>query len=343
MMRFGAGDVPPWLQRIGGTTGGDAMLRDLAHQHRDTLRTLDSQRQAAASVADTLRQAGRATLLGMGGSHHANHIAATRLRAAGINAVAVPASEAVYAPLPQPGPVILTSQSGGSAEVKAWLQQHGPTDVVAGLTLSPDAPYGPDVPTLVAEGGAEHGFAATRSFALTLALYAAVLDALGASADDKWPEEEPPVDPAVEQALDHLRDAEAFVFSARGAFDGLAVMAALATQELGRIPAMAFEAGQFHHGPVELLDPTTAVVILRSSGDWRPITDICARAGAPTVVLDASGEPPITDTVTLNFPSGIGLAAVYAMLPSVQALTMGLTAHVDNFGAPKFLQKVITS
>ena len=72
-----------------------------------------------------IEAAGRVTLLGMGASHFANHIAAARLRALGVGAVAMPASEALYSPLPGSEPVILTSQSGRSGEERTRVRATG--------------------------------------------------------------------------------------------------------------------------------------------------------------------------------------------------------------------------
>ena len=344
-MRHCDGYSPAWLQRQRDPSGGAAVLRECARQHTDILHTVEDNAATAATIAERLRQAGEVTLLGMGASHHANHIAATRFRAAGIRATAMPASEAVYAAPPAPGPVILTSQSGGSAEVVKWLERNGTQRVAAGITLNTGHPYGADVPTLTAAGGAEQAFAATRSFTLTLAAYAAVLRALGAGDDDAMPAAEPPIHPDANRAVDHLGRARAFVVSGRAAFDGMAGMMALSLMELGRIPALALEGGQFRHGPVEMLSPEVGVILFRADGPsaaaWDSIADIYTRADAPTVVFDASGEAPLPGTVTLDFTPGGGLNALYRLAPTEQAVVLGLAAaRVDNVGQPLYCAKV---
>ena len=74
----------------------------------------------------------------MGASHATGRIVEPFYRRLGIDAVAIPLSEQLTAPLPLGDKtVIVTSQSGESAELIRWLEVEGKRDGVYGMTLDP--------------------------------------------------------------------------------------------------------------------------------------------------------------------------------------------------------------
>jgi len=335
---------PDWYHQQADKSGATLILDECKRQHKDALSTLIANNDSAKQIADSITTQRNLFLLGMGASHFANEIAAARFRALGIDAFAIPASEALYNPIPRIGNVILTSQSGGSIEVIKWLEQNRDTNVIAGVTLNPNNPFG-NVPTLVGAGGAEKAFAATRSFSLTIAAFSGVLKHMGASDDDLISSEEPTIDPNVEALVSNFDAANTFVFAGRAALDGLAKLAALSAMELGQLPALGYEAGQFRHGPIEFLSPSIGVVFFRAPGmsahAWRDLAQICDRAGAPTLIFDASGEEPLKHGLTVQFSSGNGMKAVYEMQPTLQALLLGIAAkRVSAISVPRFCSKV---
>ena len=116
----------------------------------------------------------------MGASHAAARIVEPLYRSLGIDAIALPLSEQLAAPLSIAGKAVLvTSQSGESAEVARWFATETQRRHVFGLTLDGGSQLARTVPSLVASGGPETAFAATRSLTVTLALHLAVLARLG--------------------------------------------------------------------------------------------------------------------------------------------------------------------
>ncbi|MGF1477490.1 MAG: SIS domain-containing protein [Geminicoccaceae bacterium] len=345
--RFSQGFTPPGVEWQRDRRGLDALLFECRRQHRDARSTRIGQRAKAESVAKAIQTAGRVDLLGMGASHFANQIAATRLRAVGIQAEARIASEALYAPMPKPRrPAILVSQSGSSAEIVKWLESQEQKEGLFGITLSAGSPLAKAIPCLIAEGGSEAGFAATRSFTLTLVLHGLILASLGGQEADALPAEEAGVHPRLELALTTLSSATVFICSARSSFGGLANMTALGVMELGRVPALGLDGGQLRHGPVELLSQSTGVILFRGPGatvdSWDSIVRFCRDAGSPLVVFDSSGAPPIDGAVTLDMPQGEGIGAVLTMAPTQQALVMGLAVQrSDAIGMPRYAVKVM--
>ncbi|MEL7538086.1 MAG: aminotransferase [Pseudomonadota bacterium] len=344
-LRFSDGFLPQGVDRDVPATA--AILAECQRQYRDARETLTAAQPAAATIAASIRERRRVLLLGMGASHYANQIAAARLRLLGVDAVAQPASEALYAPLPGAWPTILTSQSGGSAEIVRWLEADD-RNVIGAVTLNDESGFDRHGPVIVGSGGAEHAFAATRSFTVTLAAFAAILVELGAGVMDRLPETEPPIDTGYANAVQAFAGVDSIVVSGRASFDGMAGMTALGLCELARLPCAAFEGGQFRHGVVEMLNRNTGVVLFRSTGasanKWQAIVDICRRAESRTLVFDASGLPPLSGAMTIRFSPGDGIAALLGIAPTQQAFVLGIAAaRVASVGAPAYSSKVTDS
>lgn len=111
----------------------------------------------AAQIAASIRKTGRLVLLGMGGSHAVGRILEPCYRALGIDAVAVTLSEQLDAPLPlEDATVIVTSQSGESAEVLRWFREgHAPRDAF-GLTMQGCSTLAGWRPVLSGQEGPRH-------------------------------------------------------------------------------------------------------------------------------------------------------------------------------------------
>ena len=156
-----------------------AIEAEMARQAEDALGTLDTVDPLATEIAASITRTRRLLMLGMGASHAANRAVEPLYRALGIDATALPISEQLTSPLPVDGAtVLLASQSGESAEILRWLET-ARGGVPFGLTLDPSSSLATTLPSLVAQGGPETAFAATRSLTLTVALHATILGRLG--------------------------------------------------------------------------------------------------------------------------------------------------------------------
>ena len=142
-------------------SGLELMRLEMQHQIPDSLETLKICASDAALIARSIRATGRVLMLGMGASHYANRICEPLYRALEVDAVAVPLSEAIYAPFPNQDRVtLLVSQSGASGEVSKYLELFGGRQRQYGLTLEPQSSLAKGLPSLVGHGGTERGFAA---------------------------------------------------------------------------------------------------------------------------------------------------------------------------------------
>lgn len=328
-----------------------ALLRDeMRRQNAGALASLDRAGELASRIATRIRATGQLLMLGMGASHWANRMVLSSYRALGVDARAEVLSEALRLPPPAGQRVVLlTSQSGGSGEVRVWLGRGEGLADTFGLTLQPESPLGRAVPCLVGEGGRERPFAATRSVVLTLALHATVLEALGletaglrdllSSGFDAWL-------PAPEPAIERLARCSTLVLASRGELVPALECAALTYMELARTPAIALELGQLIHGPQEAMDAATALVLARPDNvDAAGVTRFAAAAvswGVPVIVVDIGDRhPAVAGASAIRLPSASGLSALVGLLPAVQSLAiMAAARRVADIGVPRRSSKV---
>lgn len=322
-----------------------AIEREMGRQAEDALNSFAAAREQAQAVAVSIRSTGRLLLLGMGASHAAGRIVEPIYRRLGIDAVALPLSEQLTAPLNiSDKTVTVTSQSGESAEVVRWLEEVGPREGVFGLTLDPNSTLALTVPSLVGAGGPELAFAATRSLTVILALHLAILAGLG---EDPVPAQRAlrsPLERKITEACDAFAAVHALVASGRQLY-GLAEALTLGVAELSRVPAFALEGGQFRHGPLEMLGPDIGVVLLRGREAGASLVARTAtsaiEAGSPVALFDASGGEPIPGAVNLRWPHASDLAAVFAILPSAQRFMLAFAAsRVADVGTPRRSSKI---
>ncbi len=322
-----------------------AIDREMARQHSDALASYEQAKVQAQALADAIRRSGRLVMLGMGGSHAVARTVEPLYRNLGIDALALPLSEQLGAPLPLAGrTVLVTSQSGESAEVIRWFDTgERPADVF-GMTLEGGSSLARLAPSLVGHGGTEHAFAATRSLTVTLALHLAVLVACGVDAAPALAALGTPQEPDVAPALAALADVQGVVTSGRR-LQGVAEALALGLTELSRRPCFSLEGGQLRHGPMEMLGPDLGVILFRGDDPTAPLVTAMAQSvaetGSPLVLFDASGLAPVNGAVTIRFAKASGLAAVFAMLPTAQRLMIGFAAmRVADAGTPLRSSKI---
>jgi fructoselysine-6-P-deglycase FrlB-like protein len=316
-----------------------ALHAEMARQHTDARQSYDGNGAVAAKIAGALRANRALVLLGMGASHAVNRMVEPTYRALGIQAISLPLSEQLYAPLDLSNSVVIvTSQSGESVEVVRLFEMLDRHDNVFGLTLEGGSSLAQSCPSLIGTGGTERAFAATRSLLISLALHQRVLTELGDNPAPALTALDQPEMPDLAPAMAALKDIDALVFSGRE-MRGLAEAAALGAMELGRLPAQALEGGQFRHGPLEILGAKVGVILSKADEATADLVDglakLCVAAGSPTIVLDASGGKAVPGTVQLAVRKAAGVAAALALLPPAQKLVIELAdARVPNVGTP---------
>ncbi|WP_374046208.1 SIS domain-containing protein [Rhizobium favelukesii] len=329
-------------------TGLIAIDREMARQHDDALASYDGAKLTAQTIAASLKKNGNLLLLGMGGSHAVGRAVEPLYRALGIDAIALPLSEQLGQPLLLDGrTVIVTSQSGESAEVVRFFTETGGGADTFGLTLEAGSFLARTATSLVGAGGSELAFAATRSLTVSFALHLAVLVALGENPAAALAALTSPEGPNIDAALAALDGVASVVTSGRR-LQGLAEALALGLTELSRLPCFSLEGGQLRHGPMEMLGPAIGVILFR--GNDRTASLVTAMAvsavetSAPVIIFDASGKEPVAGAVTIGFRPASGLGAIFAMLPVAQRLMIAFAdARVENAGTPVRSTKITRS
>ncbi len=327
-------------------TGLELIQAEIQRQIPDAIASFDAAQETAFKIAADARETGRLLMLGMGASHYANRLLEPEYRKLGLEANAMVVSEALYAPLPSvPRTVLLVSQSGGSGEIIRYLETDVQLERRYGLTLESGSVLGRSLPCLVGAGGVEKGFAATRSLIVTLALHAAILEALGASQKNLFEKLHQPLNINLEPIISQFATSEFIILSARESLLGMAEVSALHLGELARVPGLAFEGGQFKHGRLELLSPKSGVMLFKSAGITAPFTDAltrdCLNANVKPVILDSSGEAAMPGTIHVNLGESYGLESAITALLFMQKFLLEFAAtRVEDVGEPLRSSKV---
>lgn len=328
--------------------GLQAIDREMARQHADALASFHNNGETAQKAAASLRRTGKLLLLGMGGSHAVSRAVEPLYRHLGIDAIALPLSEQLGAPLSlDDRTIFITSQSGESAEVLRWFDETGGNAETFGFTLEGGSFLARAAACLVGHGGTERAFAATRSLTVSFALHLAIFAALGEDVTQAIRVLENPQEPAIDAALATLFGVRSVVTSGRR-MQGLAEAIALGFTELSRVPCFSLEGGQLRHGPMEMLSADVGVILFRSDDETAGLVTAMATsvvdAGAKLVLFDTSGRPPVAGAATIGFPPLAGLAAVFAMLPTAQRLMIAFAAaRVKDAGTPVRSTKITRS
>ncbi|HSL33887.1 MAG TPA: SIS domain-containing protein [Candidatus Limnocylindrales bacterium] len=277
---------------------------------RAFLADIEAKPAALARLGEALRsgnpwaavpaRARRVVLLGMGSSRYAAGVAALRLRAAGIDAVAEYASAEIGWPPAPDTLVVAISASGESAETIAAAERHRGRSRLVALTERPDstlASLADAVVQLLA--GEERGGVACRSFQHTGLLLRALESRLGgrpiemvalcervaaATADllDRRPEWLPDVAAALDgrDGVYLLAPAERLASAEQGA---------LMLREGPRRPAVACETGDWSHVDVYLAKALDYRVLLFAGSRREPAAlEWLAKRGSTIVSVGAS-------------------------------------------------------
>lgn len=291
----------------------DAFLADLEAKP-DALARLGAALGRPGVFADVPRDAGRVVLLGMGSSRFAAEVAAARMRAAGIAAVAELAS-AELGTVAGPGTLVVAiSATGTSVETLAALDRHRGRSRIVAVTNRPGSPVtdGADV-VLDLVAGEEAGGVACRTFQHTVLLLRALaahlagepLDALalcGRAATataallatrDAWL-------PAVDAALDGPDGVYALAPAERSSS---AAQAALMVREGPRRAATGCETGDWAHVDVYLAKTLDYRALLFAGSRWdTQALDWLRRRGSTVVAVGGLGEPVPDARATVRYP-----------------------------------------
>jgi len=276
----------------------------------ETMRALAEILEATNPWA-SLPPAERYVLIGMGSSKYAASVAAARLQAAGINAIAELASTDLL-PAATPGTVVIAiSAGGGSRETKAAIDHYLGQCPVVLLTNKPESELAQRVDVVVDMcAQVEEGGVACRSFQHTLAMLLALEVHLGASTADVPALIRASAD-ASEHLLDTWRDWLPELTERLVGPDGThtvaparrfssAAQSALMLREGPRSVAVACETGDWSHVDVYLTKTTDYRMLLFAGSKWEDELMNWVTERGSTVVAVGADVPGAA--MTIRYP-----------------------------------------
>jgi glutamine---fructose-6-phosphate transaminase (isomerizing) len=244
--------------------------------------TLTQQISRLQPIREQIQQGAfqRIIFTGMGGSLAVCHPAALHLMQAGLTALVLESSELLYSYdsiLDSRTLLIAVSQSGESVEVIRLLEAHGHKLTTIGITNHPQSTLAQrSTACIELHAGPEH-MVANKTYTTSMVALGAVARALSGTALDSYPgvvlraadtlEAMLPTWDEMAQALaEHLRPARFIVYLGRAESRASVQAGALLTKETAKLPTEGMVAGQFRHGPIEVLVQGEAMAVVIFTG-----------------------------------------------------------------------------
>jgi fructoselysine-6-P-deglycase FrlB-like protein len=289
------------------------LLEDVLAAPDELAAVLDRHARAVADLPPAAFEHPRWRLLGMGSSRFAALDAATRLRTAGLDATAETASGAAPS-AGGPGTLaIVISNSGRTPEVVAAAERHRAAgSLVVALTGEPASPLAEradEVLPLVADRAEVAGIA-TLSYRSTVAALAMLVDrAEGRAPGAGLPAAIPALEGLlatrsawVQPASDALGEGRGIHVLGDAARIATAEQAALMLREAPRLPAHAFDTGDWLHVGLYTMVPGDPLLLFTgAAADAAAVATTAARGGRMVVVgktiREAEVSVPIPDAV----------------------------------------------
>jgi glutamine---fructose-6-phosphate transaminase (isomerizing) len=304
----------------------DALLEDVLAGPDELARVIDACSRAVAAIPDDVFGRRRWRFLGMGSSGYASLDAATRLRAAGLDAAAEPPAGSVATSAGHDVVCVAVSSSGRTRETIAAADRHRGTSFVIGVTSDPAAPLAGRVDALLPLVGERRETAgiATTSFRATVAALAMLADRAAGDQPGIGLPAAVPILASVIGARDGWLAGAADVLDVErpvhvlgdGSRIGVALQAALMLREAPRIAATAFDTADWLHTGVYTLYPGDAVLLLGGSpADDEAVEAIHARGGRIVSTGPAPADP--------------GQSDVHVALPDAASADPGIRSLVE--------------
>ena len=237
----------------------------------------------------------RVVLLGMGSSHYANLVAAARLRAAGVSAVAEHASSDLLPAIAPGDLVVAVSASAGSVETLDAVERLGADVEVVALANKPGALTERAARTVWMDAGEERGGVACRSFQHTLALLLELQRHLTGGREVPLAEAAAAAQHLLATEADWRPRLDELLLGPQGTHVvaparriSSAFQSALMLREGPRLQATGCETGDWSHVDVYLTKTTDYRMLLLGGSRWEPqLLDWTRQRGATVVTVGA--------------------------------------------------------
>lgn len=288
-------------------------IRDILDQPAALVRTVEMLAECSDAVEASRRSTSRVVLTGMGASYHAlvplYYVLASQSRDVHL----VETSELVHSlsALLVPGAtMVVTSQSGESAEVLALLSSVPPDVTVIGVTNTADGTLATEASALVlTAAGAEHSVSSKTYTTALVALHWIGQILIGAGGEqaveglhetaaavgrylEKWPAH-------VGFMRARVGDASTVTLVGRGVSLATVGCGALILRESAHIAAGGMSSAAYRHGPIEMASRDEYVLAFAGAGQIgalveRLVADIRGVGGVCDAVRVGRGEGPLS-------------------------------------------------
>jgi glucosamine--fructose-6-phosphate aminotransferase (isomerizing) len=324
--------------------------------------TLPAAREAWSRIAPdlSLEPGTRVLLVGCGTSLYLAQAAAQAMQeVTGHQAAAVPGSEVFLSPattIPAGAPVLafVISRSGETSEaVLAAEHLTRAGAAVVAVTCRPQSALAGTTEHVVGLPHAdERSVVMTQSFTSMLLALQAIAAMIAGDAElaaqlDRLPELGRAGMPAAEATAEQLArnlDLDTFIFLGLGPNYGLAQEATLKLKEMTQTVCEAYNPLEFRHGPISVVRPGTAIVLLEGERERDYIADVerDVRALGAHVAALAPYAAEAVDT-SLTLPAGLGDTARGVLyMPALQLLAYRrATARGLDPDRPRHLEQVV--
>jgi glutamine---fructose-6-phosphate transaminase (isomerizing) len=276
----------------------------------DTLRFYTSDLRVLVKCQEAFQERYRRILFsGMGGSYFATIPAQLQLLSHGIEALAVETSELLHYQRGLITPdtmLVLVSQSGYSAEIVKLLDTLDPAAFVIGITNDTQSPLAKRSQICLPIHAGKEETVSTKTYTSSLSvLYLLAAALTGQSLIHAFTNVHHTIEaldttlkqaqPLAAEMVNHLGASQALVMLGRGASLASAMTGALVTKETCKFPAEGMSAGQFRHGPMEIVDGRIGFVVFTGAGETTALTlqmarEIQGHGGRVLVIGNASIE-----------------------------------------------------
>jgi glucosamine--fructose-6-phosphate aminotransferase (isomerizing) len=344
---------------------------ELNHYTYDILTQPDALRKAIAGFDPSLfkplvnaiasQKIDRIILTGMGASYYAAYPASLILARSRLPVIWMDASELIHYGRPllsERALLWIVSQSGRSAEALSlldWAREYPPAALLA-VSNDPQSPLAQAASLVLWLNAEPEKTVSTRTYLNTLALgqLAALrlvgadlglhLDDLHATAAamqiylESWQAH-------LERIASLVGKPERLVLLGRGASLTSSYCGALVIEEAAKFPAMAFQAAEFRHGPLEMARPDLDILIFAGPPETRALNlrlfDDLRRCDAHPLWIDpldgkTPASPEIPSVARLPMPEGRGVGLPIAEILPIQLLSLHL-GRISGIEPGKFL------
>ncbi|NWF70956.1 MAG: SIS domain-containing protein [Chloroflexi bacterium] len=309
----------------------------------NALETVGGRLAALAALRERLRAGDltRVVMTGMGSSFSAMPPAMMFLLERGITVFGLDAAELLYYypnALDKRTLAIVVSQSGASVEVRRIVEELPRPGALIALSNTPGSPLDRAGDVALYMGAGKEVTVSNKSYTCSLAALHLMARAL--VGDDIAPERarlarladalQPELPRWFDQAqalVEWFAGARVIEFLGRGTALASAQTGALITKECAKFPTEAMSAGQFRHGPMELVTPELGVILFAGPERTRHLSvtlarDLTAR-GARVALIGGESQP---DVLHIPLPEADEWTAPIAEIIPVQCFAAALAA-----------------